>query len=533
MNAPQPRVDFKQRLAEALRQHQAGRNSEAEALCREVLAADRENPFALHLLGLIAAQAGKIDHAIVLLRQAVRSKPDYAEAHHNLGRFLQDHGRSDEAVVSYRRAIWLRPDYAKAYANLGSALRASKQLAEAEATYRQLLKIWPMDSAAHNNLGVILRELERHDEAMSAYKRATQLQSTNAEAHNNLGTALQHGGMSAEGEACFRRAIALRPNFAAAHDNLGIALRAQGRWEEGIAAHRQALAIDPNYADARYNLGVASLAHGDLATGWQYYEAGWGVEGGRGTRRPFPHERWSGVELPQRALLLWGEQGVGDHILYAGMLGEARNRVGTCIVETEPRLVPLFARSFPNVEVIPAIDPPHPKTLDADIAAQLPLGSLPGYFRPSFDQFPRHGGYLTAEPERTAALKGRYRALGPGPVVGVSWRSNRKGFVRWKSSSLLDWAPILTVPGIVFVNLQYGDCAADLAAVKEKLGVAVHHGAEIDSLKDLDGFAAQVAAMDLVISVSNTAVHFAGALNVPVWTMLPAGLGLLWYWFAD
>ncbi|MBI2585950.1 MAG: glycosyl transferase family 8, partial [Rhodospirillales bacterium] len=41
----------------------------------------------------------------------------------------------------------------------------------------------------------------------------------------------------------------------------------------------------------------------------------------------------------------------------------------------------------------------------------------------------------------------------------------------------------------------------------------------VDQMANLDDFAAQVAAMDLVISVSNTTVHMAGALGVPTWVM--------------
>ncbi|MBI3710900.1 MAG: hypothetical protein HY246_24910, partial [Proteobacteria bacterium] len=250
-------------------------------------------------------------------------------------------------------------------------------------------------------------------------------------------------------------------------------------------------------------------------------------------RRDFRQPPWDGRPLSQTKLLLWGEQGVGDEIIYAGLVGEAGERAGACMLECEPRLVPLFARSFRQIEVVARSDPAHPSTVASDIGAQLALGSLPGLLRPSFDSFRPHRGYLAADPARAAALRARYRALGPGPVVGVGWRSSRRDLTRWKSSDLSDWGPILTLPGVVFVNLQYGDCRAELQQVQETIGVTIHDDREIDSLKDLDAFAAQVAATDLTVSISNTAVHFAGALNVPVWTLLPTGLGLLHYWFLE
>ena len=79
---------------------------------------------------------------------------------------------------------------------------------------------------------------------------------------------------------------------------------------------------------------------------------------------------------------------------------------------------------------------------------------------------------------------------------------------------------MLTQPGVRLVSLQYGDCAAELAAIREGLGVDVQLDDDVDPLRDMDAFAAQVAAMDLVVSVDNTTVHTAGALGVPVWTLL-------------
>ena len=72
-----------------------------------------------------------------------------------------------------------------------------------------------------------------------------------------------------------------------------------------------------------------------------------------------------------------------------------------------------------------------------------------------------------------------------------------------------------------FVNLQFGDCAVDLAAVEARLGVRVHDDPLVDQMASLDDFAAQIVALDLVVAASNTTVYLAGALGRPVWTMLP------------
>ena len=83
------------------------------------------------------------------------------------------------------------------------------------------------------------------------------------------------------------------------------------------------------------------------------------------------------------------------------------------------------------------------------------------------------------------------------------------------------WKPILSQSNCYFINLQYGDVSAELTQFELDTGLKIYQDKEIDSLINLDDFAAQIAALDLVISTSNTTVHVAGALGKNVWTLLP------------
>ncbi|MBL8630619.1 MAG: hypothetical protein JNM81_13365, partial [Rhodospirillaceae bacterium] len=78
-------------------------------------------------------------------------------------------------------------------------------------------------------------------------------------------------------------------------------------------------------------------------------------------------------------------------------------------------------------------------------------------------------------------------------------------------------------------SLQYGPAAADIERVTKDLRAEIFVDPDINPMGDLDDFAAQVKAMDVVVSVSNTTVHFAGALNVPTLALVPQGRGNLWY----
>jgi len=150
----------------------------------------------------------------------------------------------------------------------------------------------------------------------------------------------------------------------------------------------------------------------------------------------------------------------------------------------------------------------------------LPLGSLPRWLRPTLQHFPAHTGYLVPAPVKSAHWSERLRGLGPELKVGISWRSrlmttDRLAFY----SSLSDWGPILSTPGLSFVNLQYDRCGPELDAAEAVHGVVIHRFDDLDLFDDLDGAAALTAGLDLIIAPDNSVGEMAAALGRPVWRL--------------
>jgi hypothetical protein len=227
--------------------------------------------------------------------------------------------------------------------------------------------------------------------------------------------------------------------------------------------------------------------------------------------------------------LVWGEQGLGDQILHAGMVPEVIERATSVVLEVEPRLIALFARSFPGVEVAALA----PELHDGPLAAHTPLGALGQHLRPSWDAFPRREqGYLVADPDRAASLRERLTRDGH-TAIGLFWRSVAPLIGRSKSAELIDFAPLLRLPDCRFVDLQYGDTLADRRFVTRELGIRVERLDDIDNTNDIDGLAALIAACDTIVTVSNTTAHLAGALGRPTWVLVPSGNARIWYWFKE
>lgn len=507
------------------------RRSAAEDAYRQALALKPDFAKAWSNLGMLLEEMDRMDEAKAAHQRALSLAADDAVAHFNLANFFCRINCNDEAEAAYRRALELKPVYPEACGNFGSLLQGGGRLVEAETFFRKALAMAPDSAAAHYNLAGLLLETMRLAEAEVMLVRTLELKPDLADACNRLGTLYKETGRVIEAETAYRRATVLQPESAGNLTNLGLLLHEVERFAEAEECYRAALAIDPKNDFAQYNFGLYCLSRKRLREGWEGYERRWQMKGFNPLRHQTPQLPWRGEALTGQTMVVWQEQGVGDVILYAGLIPDLLAKGPRLVVECEARLVPLLARSFPQAKVVMRSDHVHPAALETHW--QSPLGSLCRWLRASLADFKWHGPYLKPDAARVTEFRERYRQSGGGPVIGISWRSSNYKVGTRKSLSLSALAPLLKLPGATFVNLQYGQCADEIAGLARDYGVKLYTDDAVDSLKDLDGFAAQVAAMDLVISTSNSTVHFAGALGIPVWTLLPRGDALLWYWFHD
>lgn len=251
-------------LADAHQHLAAGRLGQAEAVCRDVLKADANQPEAMHLLGIIACMAGRNALAVDLFSRAIFLQPEVADYHNNLGLALARLGRLDEAIGAYRKAIALQPADAAAFNNLAGALKEKGETEKAEATCREALRLKPGYAEAGITLGNILSERGCLDAAVDAYRTAIGERPRFAMAHYNLGIALHQSGRVDEAVASFRTALECQPRYPEALINLCNALKDRGEWHEAIRCLRLALAIRPDYPLAHSNLVYSLHFHPDI-----------------------------------------------------------------------------------------------------------------------------------------------------------------------------------------------------------------------------------------------------------------------------
>lgn len=502
--------------------------NEAQKSFIAALEQDPELIEALINLGSIYQTEGHVRKAEKCFRDALAVDPNSAEAGVNLGALLRLKGNLPEAEEILRHAIACAPSLASAHNNLGIVLHEQVRLKDAFMAFKKALEIDPSFVDAYNNLGSVFRDQNQLDAALACYDKALTLDDAYADTHNNNGAVLQTLGRLDEAETHFRRANELKPGFPPALTNLGTVLHKAGDHAQAQKYYESAIAADPEYAEAHFGLAELLLYVGDdLKRGWQEHFWRWQKKELRDQRQTFACPLWQGEALHQKTIRIWGEQGIGEEIMYATFIPDLIEQGATVQLECEDRLVPLFERSFPT-SVCRGRGNVRP--FDAAPDFHCAAAELGQWLRPKLTDFPVQPKLLNVNQERRNELREKYRSSNGRPLIGISWFSRNPEMGWEKSIDLTAWAALLKhADKATFVDLQYGDTSDQRAQLEAATGTQLVHDPDIDQMQDLDGFAAQVAAMDLVISISNTTVHMAGALGIPTWCLLSDAP--LWRWF--
>lgn len=511
---------------------------------------------ALFRLGLGATEAGQHRLAAGYLTQAVELRP-CAKYWANLAVALErvaveletdPAARRDlleQAVVASLQALRIRSQFVAAASNLVLVLERLGRFQEA-LFYASLVTAWAPRSvaAAQARAGLLARQ-ESWIEAAHWYGRARHLKPAGSATHNEV-ACLTNCARDTEALYLLHEELLSKPYEVLTWINLGCVWRRLGRNQAALECYERALELDPGAASAAWGRSLCLLALGRMTEGWEAYE--WGLTtGDRKPPRSFPQPRWSGEPLRGKTLLVWMEQGLGDHILWSGMLMDLLRLGARLVVECEHRLVTLFQRSFPEAEFVPQTDPPHERTgwrfvpppgavpqLTASatmpgIDYQVPAGSLPRLLRPNLASFGRVRCHLTPGSASADIWEERLAQLGPGRNVGICWRSLRYTGVRSiDCMRLSQWGPILSIPGIHWINLQPGWRQEELEEVGSRFDARLHTWSDLDLKDHQDELAALISRLDLVVSAFTVTAQMAGALGVPCWVLSHQGNRSWW-----
>jgi protein O-GlcNAc transferase len=202
-----------QLLSEAVAAYQLGDLARAHQLCSKVVAGDRGNLVALHLLGVLEAQRNNAAEALRHFDRALKAEPRHADILTDRGRVLSGLGRHGEALQSYEKAIAVNPRHNLALLNQACTLLYLERSSEALRLFDRLLELAPDYPLALHNRAIALTDLRRYQEAIASADRALQLAPDYAEALQSRGIAYEYLRRHDLATADLKAALRLNPEL--------------------------------------------------------------------------------------------------------------------------------------------------------------------------------------------------------------------------------------------------------------------------------------------------------------------------------
>lgn len=407
-------------------------------------------------------------------------------------KLLWDENKVDEAWEIVQ-AILARNPYEPIALQMGGHIyEKAGNMPVAYHLFKQATEQGPRDGTGWLNFGRVAEELWRTPEAERSYAKALKY------ADRDETVRCTYGNLSA---LCIDNA----------------------RYEEAIQWGEKCLERWPDDAQVLANIGFAKLGLKQWHDGWKCYRNILGTD--MRTKIVYGDEpEWDGS--PDKTVVLYGEQGIGDEVSFASMVPDAIKVSKKVILDCDIRLANLFARSFPQARVYGTRKVrPHTTAKwapeDRQIDASLAIGQIGEYFRTDPSMCPGTP-YLVPDPERLLMWRSLW-ATKKKPVIGIAWNGGipRTGahLRRWTLDDLL---PILSAVDAHWVVLEYKPAGADLEVFKAKHPeIDIKEYPHATLTKDYDDTAALVASLDMVFCVQTAVAHLGGALGVPTWVCVP------------
>ena len=476
-------------------------------------------------LAVNLANTGEIPRACEIYKNILRVHPDAIDARLNLAALLADSGDFNNALLTLK-AVTKNSKLNKTYwSNLAAIYLGLKKWKEAEHSIKKSILMDEGDPQLLIRGGEIMLGNGNPLQAREWFEKAISYAPKSADAWTGLGNAMLDLGQTQEAAIALSNSLELNPDNAVTWCVKGTLFMDTGDYAEAMRCLEIARKIAPLMPEVLNNTAHLSLRACNFLDGWRDYEFRWRV-GAFTSRQLFTDEkRWFGEELSGN-LLVWGEQGIGDQILYASMLNMLSQKTKKIIVLIDYRLLPILRRSMPDISFLP---------METDISSisfekQISLGSLGQYLLNSKTAFKeRKYPYLFSKDTKPFELVADPNIVGK-KICGLSWTSKAPKYSSEKSFNLEDLRPIFEISSLAFLDVGYANTFDERESIEQQYGVKILKVNEIDSFNDIESLAILIDSCNFVITCSNTCAHLAGALGKKTFLLVPRYRGRFWYW---
>lgn len=458
------------------------------------------------------------DHksALIYLNKENVLNKNLPEVFYNIGICHITLLKYDDAIYNFNKAISLKKSFFEAYIQLGQLFKNLNRLNEAINILNSALTNVDHKDAIYINLSEIYFLKKDFGNSTKNAKAALDLNPKNYFANINIANCLIELGKLEEGIVELEKAKNLNPQQSIIYNNLGYGYKLLGDEARAIDNYKKAISLNPNSHDSYFNLSHIQLAQNNFKDGWANYEHRWGTK--KFSNKPqFNKPLWNKT-LGFERILIWGEQGIGEQILFSTILPDVTCRFKKTILYVNDKLVALFKSKYNNVEVYPFSSKINEDIFDYHI----PIGSLAKLFRQDESSFRLPLGKSDSNLKKNTDTK-KFKCA-------ISWISSNENLGNIKSVKLEFLKEILFINQIEFFNVQYTKEDKEIEEFEKKYNVEIHKNKNLDTYNDLYGLSIFLSTCDFVITVSNTNAHLAASIGIPTFLLLPKSKGKFWYW---
>jgi len=512
------------------------------------------DPFILNNLGTMYLDIKEKQKARACFETALSLKPDFNDVAVILAKIYNNDKQFDKTVALMDKQLALTPDDKKILLNKAFALTILQQYQQAFTIFLSVIPEFQNDVNFVYYMSVCAYNLRKFAEAATLFQKCISLDPNNATYWNYLGVTqknLKNRNYLAE-VRYFRKGIHLEPDniniyhnlantfiaadklaiakkillsicendstFFEAFVSLGYVYHLLGDYSQAEKYYRSSLQHSPNNPDAHANLALLMLSLGDFDNGWDEYEWRWQHKALSDIKSKFTDVCWQGETLDNKTLVIFTEQGFGDTIQFVRYLPLINKGTGKIIIECRDPIVDLI-KTVKNIDHVIPSDSPVPKH-----DYYVPLISLPKIFNTNINSIPNDVPYLLINPQKQKTWAEYFSQYPNKFKIGITWAGNpRHRHDRYRTIKPKFFQQLKMNDKVVLFSLQKDD-------------VNLHHKTYgfvslAEQLHDFTDTAACIANLDLIISVDTAIVHLAGALNLPVWTLL--GFYCDWRWLKE
>ncbi len=474
---------------------------------KHLLVAWNAMPEDLAILTLLAhalAQLGVREHAISVVQRALTVHEPTADLVGIIQRLALEMGMFEVAVKLGQQLVSLAPNNPVNYVNLATAYSGLKQYDESIDMLQNALPVFPSEASLWNVLATQVRERDGVDAA----------------------------------DVFFEEAIRLGPNNPQVISNYSISFGRRKQFGRALELAQRAIEISPDSPEPRIAAAHLLFLKGRMEEAWEHYSYRLDIRRQSSQTQHYTHKlpEWQGEDLSGKSLFVTAEQGIGDEVMWGSYIPFFYETVKKLYIGCDPRLVSIYQRRFPDAtvgsyfdriisgyryRVFPSIEKLFSEG-DETIDYCAPVGGAARFaWRAPDDICPHSNGYLSADPTRAEEFKMRVAAISDKPKIGLAWRSGIMTSDRsYLYAGIDNLGPLMALADQVdFINIQYGEVADELSAIKHKYGVTVRNFEDVDLKADIEANLAIMSQCDLVVSSCSAPGMFAMSSGRPTLLM--------------